>query len=166
YASPSNMLLANSDYALETVSIRLVSFSSYAHFAPVQSSVPTVPSLSIQVLQVLRALICLIGRAIINRAYDVLNECFDRLNDYHGYVVVVQALDEREDVGAVEEKGEERWQEFVKWFKERNKKPEKWEIDPTDSDQDPDLEAPSNQQFLALVAKVLLERRGISNVGG
>ncbi|KAG8710199.1 hypothetical protein FRC09_000246 [Ceratobasidium sp. 395] len=173
YASPPNMLLANFDYALESVSSRLASFSMYAH---AQISVPlasqsqphtSIPSLSIQALQVLRALIRLIGRAIIDRAYDVLDECFDRLDDYHGYAVVVQALvdvlaevvdavgredegtardEEREEVvGEVEEeKGEERWDEFVKWFKERHiKKLEKWEFDPDEPD--PELE-PTNEE--------------------
>ncbi|KAG8739155.1 hypothetical protein FRC12_016410 [Ceratobasidium sp. 428] len=176
YASPPNMLLANFDYALESVSSRLASFSLYAHSqisAPLasqlqpQSNNTTIPSLSIQALQVLRALIRLIGRAIIDRAYDVLDECFDRLDDYHGYAVVVQALVDvlaevvdavgREDEGtardgereevvgeAEEETGEERWDEFVKWFKERHiKKPEKWEFDPDEPD--PELK-PTNEE--------------------
>ncbi|KAG8763894.1 hypothetical protein FRC12_008363 [Ceratobasidium sp. 428] len=165
YASPPNMLLANFDYALESVSSRLASFSLYAHAqisAPFasqpQPSNTSIPSLSIQALQVLRALIRLIGRAIIDRAYDVLDECFDRLDDYHGYAVVVQALVDvlaevvdavgREDEGTArdgereevvgeveEEQGEERWDEFVKWFKERHiTKPEKWEFDPDEPD--------------------------------
>ncbi|KAG9102885.1 hypothetical protein FRC06_000879 [Ceratobasidium sp. 370] len=162
YASPPNMLLANFDYALESVSSRLASFSTYTH-AQLSTPLPSqnqpntsIPSLSIQALQVLRALIRLIGRAIIDRAYDVLDECFDRLDDYHGYAVVVQALVDvlgevvdavgREDEGVardgereesrddLEETGEEIWEGFVKWFKERGTKKEKWEFDPDEPD--------------------------------
>ncbi|KAG8740011.1 hypothetical protein FRC10_004851 [Ceratobasidium sp. 414] len=162
YASPPNMLLANFDYALESVSSRLASFSAYTH-AQLSTPLPSqnqsnssISSLSIQALQVLRALIRLIGRAIIDRAYDVLDECFDRLDDYHGYAVVVQALVDvlgevvdavgREDEGVardgereesrddLEEKGEEIWEGFVKWFKERGTKKEKWEFDPNEPD--------------------------------
>ncbi|KAG9095063.1 hypothetical protein FS749_011158 [Ceratobasidium sp. UAMH 11750] len=162
YASPPNMLLANFDYALESVSSRLASFSTYTH-AQLSTPLPSqnqpttsVPSVSIQALQVLRALIRLIGRAIVDRAYDVLDECFDRLDDYHGYAVVVQALVDvlaevvdavgREDEGtardgereesldALEENGEEIWEAFVKWFKERGTKKEKWEFDPNEPD--------------------------------
>lgn len=183
YASPPNMLLANFDYALESVASRVQSFSSYAvaySSGPARGAYTSsssggesqgsgigvgsnAPSLSIQALHVLRALVRLVGRAIIDRAYDVLDECFDRLDEYHGYSAVVQALvevlgevvdavgredegtardGEREDVGEVIESEEERWEGFVEWFKHREdpKKEEEWSFDPPKSEDDIDAE--------------------------
>ncbi|KAF8600833.1 hypothetical protein BDV93DRAFT_608421 [Ceratobasidium sp. AG-I] len=177
YATPSNMLLANFDYALESVAGRVQSFSSYAAYSSASGGRAfgagagegteggrlNAPSLSIQALHVLRALVRLVGRAIIDRAYDVLDECFDRLDEYHGYSAVVQALvevlgevvdavgredegnareGEREDVGEVVETEEERWEGFVEWFKHRKdpKEEEEWSFDPPKPEDDPDAE--------------------------
>ncbi|QRW09047.1 hypothetical protein RhiLY_08046 [Ceratobasidium sp. AG-Ba] len=161
YASPPNMLLANFDYALESVSSRLAVFSAYTNIPLPAGSQPqsTAPSLSIQALQVLRALIRLIGQAIVDRAYDVLDECFDRLDDYHGYSLVVQALIDvlaevveavgREDKGLARENereerepepsGEEIWQGFKTWFKQRGEKKQEddeWKLDPNEPEPD------------------------------
>ncbi|KAG9126050.1 hypothetical protein FRC07_005115 [Ceratobasidium sp. 392] len=138
-------------YALSS---RLASFSSHAHFSPLQSNTPTVPSLSIQALQVLRALIRPIGPAIIDRGVvvqalvDILNEILDAVGREDDGTA---QEDKREDVGVVEEQGEERWEEFVKRFKERNtNKPENGSLTQPDPVQIQTLSHPVISTFLHL----------------
>ncbi|KAF9515744.1 hypothetical protein BS47DRAFT_743415 [Hydnum rufescens UP504] len=75
YASPSNLVLANFDYALNSVSLHL-----------------TRSRFDIRATKVLVILVRLVGRAVVERAGDVVEECFDRLDEYHGYGVVVEGL--------------------------------------------------------------------------
>jgi hypothetical protein len=75
YASPANLLLSNFDYALDAVSRRL-----------------TRRWLDVDAAKVLAVLVRLVGSDIVQRAGDVVEECFDRLDDYHGYEVIVEGL--------------------------------------------------------------------------
>ncbi|CAK5277749.1 unnamed protein product [Mycena citricolor] len=75
YASPGNLLLSNFDYALDAVSRRL-----------------TRRWLDIRATRVLVVLIRLVGPEVVDRAGDVVEECFDRLDEFHGYDVVVEGL--------------------------------------------------------------------------
>ncbi|KAL5533579.1 hypothetical protein ACEPAG_39 [Sanghuangporus baumii] len=74
-ATPGNLLLSNFDYALDAVSRRL-----------------TRRRLEIDAARVLVILVRLVGRDVVQRASDVVEECFDRLDDFHGYSVVVGSL--------------------------------------------------------------------------
>lgn len=75
YASPANMLLSNFDYALDGVSRRL-----------------TRRWLDINASKVFAILVKLVGRDIVERANDVIDECFDRLDEFHGYEQLVDGL--------------------------------------------------------------------------
>lgn len=75
YASPANLLLSNFDYALDSVSRRL-----------------TRRWLDIDATKVLVVLIRLVGHDVVAKAGDVVEECFDRLDSFHGYGVVVNGL--------------------------------------------------------------------------
>ena len=88
YASPANMLLSNFDYALDAVSRRL-----------------NRRWLDVDATKVLVALVRLVGRDVVQKASDVVEECFDRLDEYHGYEVIVDGLIEvlSEVVKVVEE---------------------------------------------------------------
>ncbi|KAH8814780.1 hypothetical protein DL96DRAFT_1685011 [Flagelloscypha sp. PMI_526] len=77
YASPANLLLSNFDYALDSVSRRL-----------------TRRWLDLDAPKVLVVLVRLVGEDVVQRAGDVVEECFDRLDDYHGYSVLVDGLTE------------------------------------------------------------------------
>ena len=75
YASPANLLLSNFDYALGSVS-RHLTRRQFDMAAP----------------RVLVVLVKLVGKDVVDRAADVVEECFERLEDYHGYRVVVEGL--------------------------------------------------------------------------
>ncbi|PVG04727.1 hypothetical protein CPB86DRAFT_831510 [Serendipita vermifera] len=75
YASPANLLLSNFDYALGSVS-RYLSRQRFDIFAP----------------KVLVLLVRLVGKGVVDHGSDVIEECFDRLDDYHGYRTVVEGL--------------------------------------------------------------------------
>ncbi|KAF8913131.1 armadillo-type protein [Gymnopilus junonius] len=75
YASPANLLLSNFDYVLDSVSRRL-----------------TRRWLDIDATKVLAIMIRLVGPDIVDRAGDVVEECFDRLDEYHGYGIIVDGL--------------------------------------------------------------------------
>ncbi|KAJ3749335.1 hypothetical protein DFH05DRAFT_1533200 [Lentinula detonsa] len=75
YASPANLLLSNFDYVLDSVSRRL-----------------SRQWLDVDAIKVLAVMIRLVGSDIVERAGDVAEECFDRLDEYHGYDVVVEGL--------------------------------------------------------------------------
>ncbi|KAB5592051.1 hypothetical protein CTheo_4503 [Ceratobasidium theobromae] len=167
YASLSNMLLANFDYALESVARRISLFSSYATTTPSSS-----PSISIQALQVLECLIRLVGRAIVDRATDVLDECFDRLDDFHGYSAVVCALvgvlaqvvaaigreDEGGRIGGRAEPGprtNER-DDFFEWFKRRNEpRDSDFDLGKKDDDGDGDGEPPPLSPLQSLTRQIV-----------
>ncbi|KDQ12666.1 hypothetical protein BOTBODRAFT_45767 [Botryobasidium botryosum FD-172 SS1] len=138
YASPANLLLSNFDYALDAASRRL-----------------TRARLDVQATKVLVELVRLIGRDVVVRAGDVIEVCFDRLDEYHGYGVLVEGLvqvlgqvvavveieeqmKEGEDgdgevkaeqlkIKTAEElgRGEDRLDAFVEWYKHRNDIPGK-----------------------------------------
>ncbi|THH33559.1 hypothetical protein EUX98_g676 [Antrodiella citrinella] len=69
------MLLSNFDYGLDAVSRRL-----------------SRRWLDLDATSVLVILIRLVGRDVVQRAGDVVEECFDRLDEYHGYEVLVKGL--------------------------------------------------------------------------
>ena len=75
YASPTNLLLSNFDYALDAVSRRLG-----RRWFDVDAS------------KVLALLVRLVGSDIVDRAGDVVEECFDRLDEFHGYEIIVEGL--------------------------------------------------------------------------
>ncbi|THH13475.1 hypothetical protein EW146_g6745 [Bondarzewia mesenterica] len=127
YASPANLLLSNFDYALDAVSRRL-----------------TRQRLDIDATKVLAVLVRLVGHDVVRKAGDVVEECFDRLDEYHGYEVIVEGLVEvlGEVVKVVEEDEENhatreedpglnmtlppdtgRMDSFVVWFQRRHDPP-------------------------------------------
>lgn len=65
--------------------------------------------------KVLVVLIRLVGAGVVDKAGDVVEECFERLEDYHGYEVVVEGLVEvlLEVVKVVEKESEADRQEVV-----------------------------------------------------
>ncbi|TFY64496.1 hypothetical protein EVG20_g5928, partial [Dentipellis fragilis] len=75
YASPANLLLSNFDYALDAISRRL-----------------SRQRLDVDALKVLLVLVRLVGHDVVQKAGDVVEECFDRLDEYHGYDIVVEGL--------------------------------------------------------------------------
>lgn len=75
YASPANLLLSNFDYALDGISRRL-----------------TRRWLDVDATQVLVMLVRLVGSDVVERAGDVVEECFDRLDEFHGYDILVEGL--------------------------------------------------------------------------
>ena len=75
YASPANLLLSNFDYVLDSVSRRL-----------------SQRWLDIDATKVLCVMIRLVGPEIVEKAGDVVEECFDRLDEFHGYGVIVDGL--------------------------------------------------------------------------
>ncbi|KAJ7782844.1 armadillo-type protein [Mycena metata] len=75
YASPANLLLSNFDYALDAVARRL-----------------TRRWLDVDATKVLVVLVRLVGSEVVDKAGDVVEECFDRLDEFHGYDVIVEGL--------------------------------------------------------------------------
>lgn len=75
YASPANLLLSNFDYVLDSISRRL-----------------TQRWLDIDATKVLGVMVRLVGANIVERAGDVVDECFDRLDEFHGYGIIVDGL--------------------------------------------------------------------------
>ncbi|KAF5311838.1 hypothetical protein D9619_002848 [Psilocybe cf. subviscida] len=75
YASPANLLLSNFDYVLDSISRRL-----------------TQRWLDIDATKVLGVMVRLVGANIVERAGDVVEECFDRLDEFHGYGIIVDGL--------------------------------------------------------------------------
>ncbi|KAJ7690676.1 armadillo-type protein [Mycena rosella] len=75
YASSANLLLSNFDYALDAVARRL-----------------TRRWLDVDATKVLVVLVRLIGAEVVEKAGDVVEECFDRLDEFHGYDVIVEGL--------------------------------------------------------------------------
>ncbi|KAJ7597501.1 armadillo-type protein [Mycena floridula] len=75
YASPANLLMSNFDYALDAVSRRL-----------------SRRWLDVDATKVLVVMIHIIGNDVVERAADVVEECFDRLDEFHGYEIVVEGL--------------------------------------------------------------------------
>lgn len=75
YASPGNLLLSNFDYALDGAARRL-----------------TKRRLDPEAPRVLVVLVRLVGKDVVDRAGDVVEECFDRLDEFHGYTVIVEGL--------------------------------------------------------------------------
>ncbi|KAF7972195.1 hypothetical protein HWV62_18674 [Athelia sp. TMB] len=75
YASPAYLLLSNFDYALDSVSRRL-----------------NRRWLDVDATKVLAVLVRLVGSDVVQKAGDVVEECFDRLDEFHGYNVIVEGL--------------------------------------------------------------------------
>ncbi|KAH9898145.1 armadillo-type protein [Cubamyces lactineus] len=127
YATPANLLLSNFDYCLDAVSRRL-----------------SRRWLDVDATKVLAVLVRLVGRDVVQKAGDVVEECFDRLDEYHGYEVIVDGLIEvlQEVVRVIEEDeanrlvrdappGQEipyptdpalRVHDFAEWFNHRHDK--------------------------------------------
>ncbi|OCH94749.1 hypothetical protein OBBRIDRAFT_747076 [Obba rivulosa] len=123
YASPANMLLANFDYALDAISRRL-----------------TRRWLDVDATKVLAVLVRLVGRDVVQKAGDVVEECFDRLDEFHGYSVLVDGLVEvlvevvqiiKDDEGSRparqvpqdslenSQKDSDKLETFVEWYQRR-----------------------------------------------
>ncbi|KAJ7188563.1 armadillo-type protein [Mycena filopes] len=75
YASSANLLLSNFDYALDAVARRL-----------------TRRWLDVDATKVLVVLVRLVGADVVDKAGDVVEECFDRLDEFHGYDIIVEGL--------------------------------------------------------------------------
>ncbi|KAJ7874778.1 hypothetical protein B0H14DRAFT_3083374 [Mycena olivaceomarginata] len=75
YASSANLLLSNFDYALDAVARRL-----------------TRRWLDVDATKVLVVLVRLVGAEVVDKAGDVVEECFDRLDEFHGYDIIVEGL--------------------------------------------------------------------------
>jgi hypothetical protein len=75
YASIANLLFSNFDYALDAVSRRL-----------------SRRWLDVDATKVLVILVRLVGSNVVQKAGDVVEECFDRLDDFHGYEIIVEGL--------------------------------------------------------------------------
>jgi hypothetical protein len=124
YASPANLLISNFDYVLDAVSRRL-----------------SRQQLDIDAVKVLLIVVRIVGHDVIQKASDVVDECFDRLDEYHGYDLVVDRLievlleivkvvEEDEDSHAIREEDtgrsiaippdNTRMDAFESWFKSRN----------------------------------------------
>ncbi|PCH33889.1 hypothetical protein WOLCODRAFT_94405 [Wolfiporia cocos MD-104 SS10] len=126
YASPANLLLSNFDYALDAVSRRL-----------------TRRWLDIDATKVLVVLVRLVGADVVQKAGDVVEECFDRLDEFHGYEVLVDGLVEvlTEVVKVVEDSEQPAGEDvrptnsntpeedvkgphaFVEWYERRHNRP-------------------------------------------
>ncbi|KAM6498554.1 Armadillo-type fold [Amanita muscaria] len=129
YASPANLLLSNFDYALDSVSRRL-----------------TRRWLDVDATKVFLILIRLVGSDVVERAADVVDECFDRLDDYNEDPVIVGGLVEvltevitiiRSDNSKEPNVGDTRGQPtneawgapaFLSWYNKRQEK----QVDDTD----------------------------------
>ncbi|KAJ7928533.1 hypothetical protein B0H13DRAFT_2248361 [Mycena leptocephala] len=83
YASSANLLLSNFDYALDAVARRL-----------------TRRWLDVDATKVLIVLVRLVGADVVDKASDVVEECFDRLDEFHGYDVIVEGLIEVEEAAS------------------------------------------------------------------
>ncbi|KAF9454121.1 ARM repeat-containing protein [Macrolepiota fuliginosa MF-IS2] len=75
YASPANLLLSNFDYVLDAISRRL-----------------TRRWLDVDATHVFVMLVRLVGSDVVEKAGDVVEECFDRLDEFHGYDILVDGL--------------------------------------------------------------------------
>jgi hypothetical protein len=127
YATPANLLLSNFDYALDSISRRL-----------------TRRWLDVDATRVLVLLVRLVGKDVVQKAGDVVEECFDRLDEYHGYQVLVEGLvevlsevvkvvGEGEDARTGKEKDvqeakgrndESQFNQFFHWFEHSHDTPE------------------------------------------
>ena len=129
YASPANLLLSNFDYALDSVSRKL-----------------NRRWLDVDATRVLVVLVRLVGRDVVQKAGDVVEECFDRLDEYHGYEIVVDGLvavllevvvvigSDEENVDKAHHSDStppakpyvdgEKFPEFCAWFSHRHDKPD------------------------------------------
>ena len=121
YASPENLILANVDYVVNSVSQRLT-LSKLDPAAPL----------------VLVEMIRLVGEPIIPMVQDLVDDVFEALDDFHGYEevtvglwAVLDALTRvmvGEVVGEVEQEpklieldpSEKDWTNFVDWFRQRD----------------------------------------------
>lgn len=119
YASVQNLLLANVDYVINSVSQRL----SLARLDP-------------KAPLVLVEMIRLIGQPIVEMVQDLVGECFEALDEYHGYEavtvglwavldalvgVMVQGQEEEPAVLAVKvDRNEQDWLAFVAWYGQRD----------------------------------------------
>jgi hypothetical protein len=124
YASPASLLLLNFDYALDAVSRRL-----------------TRRWLDVTATKVLVVLVRLVGNEIVQKAGDVVEECFDRLDEYHGYEILVEGLvevlgevirvvgtDEKAEretkpPAATQSTADLKYDQFHEWFSHRNEIP-------------------------------------------
>lgn len=137
YGSPANMLLANFDYALDSVSRHL-----------------SRRWLDVDATHVLLLLVRFVGHDVVQRASDVVEECFDRLDEYHGYEVIVDGLVAvlSEVVQVIASDGvaepdvnsyprsetcrqdNERLAQFTTWFTQRGQAADKVDDDETEED--------------------------------
>jgi hypothetical protein len=156
YASSANLLLSNFDYALDAVARRL-----------------TRRWLDVDATKVLVVLVRLVGAEVVDKAGDVVEECFDRLDEFHGYDIIVEGLievlGEVIKVIEVEEaalrgdaprptspslefpRDNEVLQGFFDWFPHRHETPALEEIEPsvpepTAEESDPPQQQPSIDQ--------------------
>ncbi|EJD55423.1 hypothetical protein AURDEDRAFT_118550 [Auricularia subglabra TFB-10046 SS5] len=75
FATPRNLLMSNFDYALAGAGARLLR-----------------AQLDVDAAKVLRILVQLVGSDVVDKMGDVVAECFERLDEYHGYDVLVEGM--------------------------------------------------------------------------
>ncbi|KAM0751391.1 hypothetical protein T439DRAFT_347874 [Meredithblackwellia eburnea MCA 4105] len=121
YASPRNLVLANADYVLNSVSQRLT----------VTRLDPSAPGVLVEMIRV-------VGADVVPLVGDLVEDVCEALDDYHGYAELTAGLWEVLDVligvmsaevaptlpsaeGKDAGKKKDEWEEFENWFKERSK---------------------------------------------
>ena len=122
YASPENLILANVDYVVNSVSQRLTLLKLD----------PAAPLVLVEMIR-------LVGEPIIPMVQDLVDDVFEALDDFHGYEevtmglwavldaltrVMVGEVDEvvpvRRELELIEVDSEKDWTSFVDWFQQRD----------------------------------------------
>ncbi|CEQ41813.1 SPOSA6832_03567, partial [Sporobolomyces salmonicolor] len=126
YASPQNLVLANVDYVVNSVSQRL----------SVSRLDPSAPLVLVEMIR-------LVGQPIVPMVQDLVDDVFEALDDYHGYEevtvslwavldalikVMAEELPPKWEESSCKAKGgqpntEEDWASFREWFTHRHDKP-------------------------------------------
>ncbi|GAA5969669.1 hypothetical protein JCM11641_007999 [Rhodosporidiobolus odoratus] len=152
YASPQNLVLANVDYVVNSVSQRL----------SVSRLEPSAPLVLVEMIR-------LVGRPIVPTVQDLVDDVFEALDDYHGYEevtvglwavldallkVMEEELPDRQDGGRARKRDEARpdpdgdFKAFQEWFEHRHDRPEK------DEDEEAEEEINPQRPFSSTVPPV------------
>lgn len=134
YASAQNLVLANVDYVVNSVSQRL----------SVSRLDPSAPMVLVEMIR-------LVGEPIVPMVQDLVEDIFEALDDFHGYEEVTVGLWAVLDalmrvMGGQVREGEEEtsvdtprdeWDGFTSWFKARNDAPKDDDDDEEEDDDSP-----------------------------
>ncbi|KAJ7647549.1 armadillo-type protein [Roridomyces roridus] len=165
YASSANLLLSNFDYALDAVARRL-----------------TRRWLDVDATKVLLILVRLVGAEVVDRAGDVVEECFDRLDEFHGYAVIVEGLVEvlgevikvieAEETASrsasapprstsptlVPPQDKEQLETFFDWFQHRGEQAPEVEMEPEAAPQEPSIDENAPSTPTQILTKQIVTR--------